>query len=330
MAPWPGTEGAARSHRVHAGLQHRRLRLQPGQVAADEAAQEGDVGVGSTRGGPVPILGVNGAAVVVAHLGTAAQWGQTGGENAVPPPPCPAHLDQPGVLEGRQPVDAVGSLGQPQSHEAGGGRACAVAAGLLLPPVAHVDAQGLRGGDTGSAVPTATPPRGATNPHLQRQAEAQRCQHGTGPGSGRDDEPGGSVHPAGGGDGEHSTGLDAQHLLPVAQRAPVPAKHLLGAGSRRWLRGWRWGHPPLSPVPVPRGGTHLHCPQRPVCPEHPAAAVPQGHVPGTGPEAGEAPCQRRGVEGVTGPRAAPAALQLRVTRRPQHHQPRPPASPPPR
>lgn len=63
------------SHRVEAGLHHGRPGLQPGQVAADEAAQEGDVGVGGTQGDPVPLLRVSGAAVVVAHLGGAAGQG---------------------------------------------------------------------------------------------------------------------------------------------------------------------------------------------------------------------------------------------------------------
>lgn len=36
------------SYRVEAGLHHGRLGLQPRQVAADEAAQEGDVGAGDT------------------------------------------------------------------------------------------------------------------------------------------------------------------------------------------------------------------------------------------------------------------------------------------
>lgn len=59
----------------------------------------------------------------------------------VPPPLCHTHLDQPRVLEGWQPIYPMGSVGQPRGHEAGGDRAAA--AGLLLPPVAHVDAQGL-------------------------------------------------------------------------------------------------------------------------------------------------------------------------------------------
>lgn len=59
-----------RAHRVEAALQHSWLRLQPRQVTADEVAQEADVGAGGARGGPVPLLGVSGAAIVVAHLGT--------------------------------------------------------------------------------------------------------------------------------------------------------------------------------------------------------------------------------------------------------------------
>lgn len=60
--PWGG------SHRVEAGLHHRWLGLQPGQVAADEAAQNGDVRAGGTRGGLIPLLRVSGGAMVVAHL----------------------------------------------------------------------------------------------------------------------------------------------------------------------------------------------------------------------------------------------------------------------
>lgn len=80
------------------------------------------------------------------------------------------------------------------------------------------------------------------------------------------------------------------------------------------------GHPPH-----PLGSTHLHRPQRPVGKEHPTGAVPQGHLVRLELEAREALGQRRGVEDVAGTQAAPAALQLRVTRRAQHHQPRLPA-----
>lgn len=81
------------------------------------------------------------------------------------------------------------------------------------------------------------------------------------------------------------------------------------------------GAPPSHPL----GSTHLHRPQRPVGKEHPTSAVPHGHLAGLELEAGEALGQRRGVEDVADTRAAPAALQLWVTRRAQHHQPRPPA-----
>lgn len=127
------------THRVEAGLHHGWPGLQPGQVAADEAAQEGDIGAGGTLGRPVPFIGIRGAAVVVTNLGGSRSGGLAGG----PPltPPYPAHLDQTGVLEGRQPIDAVWGLAQPHGHEAGTGSACTP--GLFLLPVADVDAQGL-------------------------------------------------------------------------------------------------------------------------------------------------------------------------------------------
>lgn len=79
------------SHRVEAALQHSRLRLQPRQVTADEVAQEGDVGTWGAWGGPVPLLGVSGAAMMVAHLGTALggdkQKGHRGATTAVPHSP---------------------------------------------------------------------------------------------------------------------------------------------------------------------------------------------------------------------------------------------------
>lgn len=79
------------SHRVEAALQHSRLRLQPRQVTADEVAQEGDVGMGGAWGGPVPLLGVSGAAMVVAHLRTALsgskQKGHLGATTTVPHSP---------------------------------------------------------------------------------------------------------------------------------------------------------------------------------------------------------------------------------------------------
>lgn len=64
----PGSEPWGGSHRVEAGLHHCWLGLQPGQVAADEAAQNGDVRAGGTRGDLIPLLWVSGAAMVVAHL----------------------------------------------------------------------------------------------------------------------------------------------------------------------------------------------------------------------------------------------------------------------
>lgn len=56
---------------------------------------------------------------------------------------CPAHLHQTWVLNGGQPVDAVGGLAQPQGQEAGTDAAQAGTPRLLLPPVADIDAQGL-------------------------------------------------------------------------------------------------------------------------------------------------------------------------------------------
>lgn len=85
------------------------------------------------------------------------------------------------------------------------------------------------------------------------------------------------------------------------------------------------GHPPH-----PLGSTHLHRSQCPVGKEHPAGAVPQGHLARLELEAGEALGQPRGVEGVAGTQVMPAALQLWVTRRAQHHQPRLPAPQQPR
>lgn len=84
-------------------------------------------------------------------------------------------------------------------------------------------------------------------------------------------------------------------------------------------------HPPPCPHPCPHGGTHLHRPQRSVCQQHASTAVPQGHLSGTGTEPREALCQRHRIEDVVGSHVAPAALQLGVTRRAQHHQPCAPA-----
>lgn len=66
------------AHCVEAGLHHSWPGLQPGQVAADEAAQEGDIGAGGTRWHPVPLIGVRGAAVVVANLGGSWSGGLAG------------------------------------------------------------------------------------------------------------------------------------------------------------------------------------------------------------------------------------------------------------
>lgn len=129
------------SHRVEAGLHHGWLGLQPGQVPADEAAQEANIRAGGIWGDPVPLLRVNRAAVVVAHLGDSRSGGA--GQGIPAPPPCPAHLHQPRVLECGQPVDAVGGFAQPQRYETGTGSVFAGDPKLLLPPVADVDAQGL-------------------------------------------------------------------------------------------------------------------------------------------------------------------------------------------
>lgn len=64
----PGSVPQGKSHRVEAGLHHCWLGLQPRQIAADEAAQDGNIRVRGTRGNLIPLLWVNGAAMVVAHL----------------------------------------------------------------------------------------------------------------------------------------------------------------------------------------------------------------------------------------------------------------------
>lgn len=174
----------------------------------------------------------------------------------------------------------------------------------------------------------------ATNPYLQRQAQTQLFHKGTSPGSSRDDEPGGFVHPSSGGDSDHGPRFDVQHLLPIPQGAPMAAKTLLGGqGDRNWLRGQNQGTPiPSQIIPChpkafhPPGSTYLRCPQCPVSEEHPGSAVQHGHLASLQPEAREALSQRRGIEDLIDTQAPLAGLQLRLSRRPQHHQSRLPAS----
>ena len=81
LGAWtPGSRCWRGSHRVEAALHDSRPGLQPGQVAADEAAQEGDVGAGGTQETPVPLIGVRRAAVVVAHLGGSRSGGGQPGD----------------------------------------------------------------------------------------------------------------------------------------------------------------------------------------------------------------------------------------------------------
>lgn len=77
---------------------------------------------------------------------------------------------------------------------------------------------------------------------------------------------------------------------------------------------------------LPLRSAYLNCPQCPVSKEHPGSVVQHGHLASLEPEAREALGQRRGVEDLVNTQAPPAGLQLRLSRRPQHHQSRLPAS----
>lgn len=107
----------------------------------------------------------------------------------------------------------------------------------------------------------------------------------------------------------------------------------VGEGDRSWLQGQNQGTPiPSQIIPChpkafhPPSSTYLRCPQCPVSEEHPGSAVHHGHLASLQPEAREALSQRHGIEDLIDTQAPLAGLQLRLSRRPQHHQSRLPAS----